>query len=263
MLDDDEVVSAQLEAQLASHGETHAVLNAGKSGASLADYIHYAEDYRKLFHPAWTVIVVNSKDFGSDAWSKTKVLPGWTTPLFERDGEQLKIVLNPAKSEPRYAPLLRKVPLMSVRYAIVRLLQYAEGEKAQPRLFRAAEAGAPPKDLYEEDPNPGDYPIEEELDALVKAWDGRVTIFFLSRLHWDEPGQMGVTEARFKAHCAERHYSCVDSRSDFDALVQRGESAYGFPNSRFSRGHLNATGHALAAREIATELKALHAHGLF
>jgi len=62
-VDDDELLSQRLEANLRSHSLSNVVLSLGFSGGATADYVRCAAKYREWFDPAWTVIVLGSEDF--------------------------------------------------------------------------------------------------------------------------------------------------------------------------------------------------------
>jgi hypothetical protein len=68
MVDDDAVYTTRLEHALGGAGGGVPVLNAGHSGASLADYVALAPDYRRAFDPRWTVVQVGDGDFGPAVW---------------------------------------------------------------------------------------------------------------------------------------------------------------------------------------------------
>jgi hypothetical protein len=133
-----------------------------------------------------------------------------------------------------------------------------------PPLFRAADdaerAPVPPAASRGVTTGPAFlHTVDAELELLVRSYGGRVTFLFLSPFE----GGPDVVEKTFIDNCASRGWSCVDFRGTFADFRARGDAPFGFPNSRFGVGHLNARGHAAAARLLTTELRRLRARGLF
>jgi len=73
MIDDADVYTDRLERLLTRAGIDIPILNAGRSGASPADYVGYAPAYRSLFAPRWVVVQLSDQDMGDDAWRPEKV----------------------------------------------------------------------------------------------------------------------------------------------------------------------------------------------
>ncbi len=125
-----------------------------------------------------------------------------------------------------------------------------------PPLFRAAHEAAPKSAT----PPPAfTSPVENELSLMTEAYGGRLTVFFTPGFSTEED----VIEKRFLAHCAAATLSCVDLRVAFDDFRIRGRAPFGFPNSYFGQGHMNAEGHRAAADLLAHELSSLRRRGLF
>ncbi len=122
--------------------------------------------------------------------------------------------------------------------------------------------GSPMKRGGEEDDLAPDVPVEMELDALLDAYDHRVTILYMARLDPRAPARKTRFDRRLERACAARRVSFVSVRDGYRDLIAAGLSPYGFANTGFNTGHLNATGHALLARLLRPELERIAKHGL-
>src|SRR5450631_3390948 len=118
-----------------------------------------------------------------------------------------------------------------------------------PPLFLAANEGQPTHTA----PSEFTPPVEDELSLMTEAFGGRLTFFFIPGFSTEED----VVEKRFLAHCATARLSCVDLRATFADFRTRGRAPFGFPNSSFAQGHMNAEGHRAAAYHVARELSSL------
>lgn len=238
-VDDDEVFSGVLRGVDA--------INAGQSARSIADYVALAPELRARFRPRWTVVEAGPADFAGDAFddSKTHFTPG------------LDVVVVP----PRFGTI--SAMLMSARhrsaildYGFARWHAYRTASKMPP-LFRAADSESPPERKAE---TPiAQWPVGDEMRLLGDAFDGRVTFLFVPQFD----GPPGDVETSWDAACRSARLSCVNLRASFEDFRRRGDAPFGFPNSRFGEGHLNAGGHAAAASLLQAEIDGLRAHGLF
>ena len=95
--------------------------------------------------------------------------------------------------------------------------------------------------------------MDEELAVLARAFEGRLTLLLLP------PLARSPVEARILERCAASGWSCVSLRERFDEFAARYESPYGFANSAWGQGHMNAAGHHAAAEILTTELARLRA----
>jgi hypothetical protein len=258
-VDDDEVFTSILEQRLRRGWIQTTVLNAGRSGASAADYAAFAPRDKSVFHPRWTVIQLTPEDLAASAWA-----PGRSHFAYNEDGHLV------AKARPASArgplrtvlsPLVNRVMLLV--YGHYRIEEFKAAAAAQPPLFRAASA-APATSTAAPAASPAAYPVEAELDLLAAQYDRRVTFLFIPTLDFRSP--LAVTtpiEARFEAHCLQASLSCVSLRPGYPDVVRRGLSPFGFGNSAFNDGHLNGEGHRLAAVALSAELERLASSGLF
>jgi hypothetical protein len=239
MIDDADVFTHRLERQLAARGLAMPVLNVGASGFSAADYVALAGAYAARFDVRWTVIQILPNDLADDAWNPIKThfvrAPDGTLELDRK---------RPVARRRLFDDALKRSALAV--YANYRLRVFAEGAAKEPPPFRAP-VRRPPK------PTP-DYPVEEVFDRVVAAYGGRLTFLVLSDI-----GPPGPVESRITARCRATGTSCVALRDVLPAFEARHESPYGFANSTWGKGHLNAAGHHAAADLLTDELLRLHA----
>ncbi|MCL4819258.1 MAG: hypothetical protein KJ067_08955 [Vicinamibacteria bacterium] len=241
-VDDDEVYTAVVEAELRRRGLGARVRNAGRSGASAADYAAWAPVYRRLFAPRHVAIQLAPADLGEDAWSGSG-------GRFERraDGTLTatpRPVARPAPWRETLAPLVNRSMLLV--YGAYRFAEFRAAQAAQPPLFSAGESRPAPAPTP-----PASFPVEEELDLLQSGFDGRVSFVFTPEVGRGEPAQAaGDVERRFLDWCRVRGARCASARAAFEALLADGRSPFGFANTRFGRGHLNREGHRAVAEAL-------------
>ena len=85
-----------------------------------------------------------------------------------------------------------------------------------------------------------------------------MTLVLLPEFDLDAPARVGSDAERiFAAECASHGWSCVNLRDTFGEFAARRESPYGFPNSQWNYGHMNASGHAATARLLHAEMTRL------
>ncbi|MEA2325443.1 MAG: hypothetical protein QOE68_402 [Thermoanaerobaculia bacterium] len=246
-VDDDEAYTAVAEEMLAVSKPVR-LLNAGAAGSSPADYLVQAASYRRGIRPAWVVIELNADDLGPDSFRPDQV-------HFRQSGDRLTLVVPAPHAYGRITRTLAWIRERSalVNYAIARLDIARHGAKGPP-WFRA---GFPPPAGRTEAPLA--YPVERELSLLRAAYEDRVTFLFLPLFNAPVENE----EIRFDRYCRETHVSCVNFRASFDQFRRTGTAPYGFPNSRFGGGHLNAAGHVAVAHQLADEIRRLQQNGLF
>jgi hypothetical protein len=241
-VNDDQVFTALLQQKLHV-----SVINAGYTSRSPADYVALATGFRQKFQPAWTAIPLEEWDLRDDSFTETKT-------HFVVRGTALVPVTPP---EHRLGCASRALALIRAKSALLNFLVARAGMfrsgANMPPLFRAADVAPVVK------AQPRDFPVENELATVVAAYQGRVTFLFLP--DFDE--RAGLTERRFLAYCRGAGVSCVDLRDSFAGFRERGRAPFGFFNSYFGVGHMNADGHAAAAALLARELEDVRRRGLF
>ena len=247
-VNDDQTYAAVAESLLAAQRPLR-LLNAGFATASPANYVVDAARYRRRIKPTWVIIQLSADDLGPDAFHQDKV-----HFRQERDGLKLEV---PAPYD--YGLISRTLGGLRERSALLNFaighIDVARHGPTGPPWFRAgSEATAP---VVVEAPRT--YPLERELDLMRSSYENRVTFLFLPLFNHPVENE----ETRFVRYCQMTHVSCVNFRSSFGEFQRAGTAPYGFPNSRFAGGHLNAAGHEAVARLLVAEIRRLEQHGLF
>ena len=242
---DADVFTQRLETLLAEDGIAVPVLNAGRSGLSPADYAANAERQRQLFAPRWTIVQLRAPDLEAEAFDASR-------SHFQRDASGALEVVPVELPLSRFYYLL--LPLRSastlLNYGIVRGREFLAATNDEPPLFRAGSATSRTARPAREP-----QPVAEILELLARSWENRVTLLFLPDFDLREPRLVNSESERiFAALCAQHGWSCVNLRDAFPAFAERFESPYGFPNSEWNRGHMNAAGHAATALLLRDEV---------
>jgi hypothetical protein len=248
-VDDGDTYSAVLERKMAPR---FCMLNAGVSGASLGRYIALAPAYRELFRPRWTIVQFDISDF-RDSW-----IP--SDSHFVRDVRTGRLVVVPVRTAGQGGALRLLIRRMRAESAflqnsVLQLVALASEWSAW-RPFRngAAVTSRSATDLQLP-------PIEEELEQLEDAFQGRVTLLLLPH-----EGAYGQHQSReqlaFGEICARRKWSCPHAETAFSSLEKARQTAFGFPNSGYNQGHLNKLGHTTVADLLAVEFERLEQDGL-
>lgn len=252
MIDDDRVFSRGVERALEDTRPRVQVLNMGRSGMSTADYAALAHYFEERVAPRWTVIQLRVAGLEDAAF-------GSGEPHFRRtEGGGVEVVDVPPRTSRmnRYlTPIRQRLALANL--ATRRIEELRALAAAEPPLFRGGHARPAAS------ATPAAWPVEAELDAVARAFGGRMTFLFIPDFDPHDPAATGETERRFDAACAERGWSCVNLRAAFPAFAARHEAPSGFPNTRFNWGHLNEAGHVAAGELVGAELRRLRARAVF
>jgi hypothetical protein len=236
---DAEVYTTLVERSLDRSGMPSAVLNVGRSGFSVADYAANARTFTRATDAAWTVVQVHDLDFGPEAWrtSNTHFRRACATcPI-----EVVRLDPPPDTAPRRMLRWLRNQSAL-VGFAMERA-QELEGREAATQSSAA------------------DTQVVEELRVLAEAYAGRLTLLLVGQFDPADPARDTDAEAVIKRAAFESGISLACSKDEYPALAERGIAPYGFSNSSPNSGHLNAAGHAAAARVVTRELLRLHAEG--
>ncbi len=265
-VDDDQVYTAVAARALQEAGLNVAVLNFGRSSASVADYIQWVGSCKSVFAPSWVVIQVQQQDFTEDAWKTNKSVK--SAAYFTRDtgSSELRLVA-PAAEPKKEKDIVRRTmdrarnAVALFQFALRRVEELTLWVKREPPLFRAPVPKPPRATTNEEGWRA--FPVAEELDWLKKAYDGRVSLLYLSEFDPAHPGTPTPFESYLADLCAKRGIGFAATSTKYASLAGTGEAPFGFPNSNFNRGHMNVVGHRLAAAALSDELKRVCAeHGL-
>lgn len=242
---------------LVEQGTGLELLNLGYPGQTIADHIGRAPFYRKYFQPSWTIVQIADTDMDDYAFTANP-----ETYHFERDEQgRLKLIephytakFGSLERDRQVAELSRWVSLIPATYYRFKALQ----SRGEPPLFFAGSVKPPPPA-----PDPASFPIEEELELLIKAYDGRLTVLYLSTRY----RPMGHSlprpiEDRAVSYLRSRGVRVVNTGEMGPLMDSELRSLYGFDNARFNAGHLNAWGHRQVAEKLTRELRELENDGL-
>lgn len=258
-VNDEEVYTSVLERILREEGFPIPVLNVSTSGMSIVDYIVLAPEISRRTEQRWTVVELRENDFIADAWAP------WKRHFMRDPGTGTLTVTGhrDTADNPR-APWLDSLfnCIALVPWTLQRLEALTLGSQHGPVLFHADRTKEAPsrknmilvfnKDLY-----------VEEMELLSRAYAGRLTLLLIAKYDPHSPYQQSREEAGIIRAAAALDLSLVDTRAAYGEFAAHRTSPFGFPNSRFNSGHMNAEGHADAARLLTREMLRLHQHDLF
>jgi lysophospholipase L1-like esterase len=246
---DAEVYSELLERSLNGDGGRWQVINAGTSGASMADYVSYPERLIKRWNPIWTIVQVQEPDFKEDAWSPTKQK---RVAFFRLDLEKRLNIVSPDFSPKHNGGLLR-VLVRTLRehsalaqFSARRIEEFIAWVEHERPLFvgevRARSQATPLR---------VDYCIEEQVQMLKEKFGGRVTVLFLSPFDPRDRKTLTPFENQLRRLCEQEGVSFASLSCYYSTQhVPPHRSPFGFSNSGFNQGHMNPLGHRLAAEAV-------------
>lgn len=249
---DDEVYTTLVERSLKRAGVPAAVLNLGRSGTSVADYIVDSNAHKERFAPIWTVVEVDELDFTADAWGTSKT-------HFRRRCPTCAIEVVRVGARPE-GQARRAYTWLTNRSAFVgfAFFSWQTHLDVSHRNSAACDQGESPSATTA---RLGGFPVKEELRMLADAYDGRLTLLLLGSFDPAVPGRDTDTETAITRAASEFRISLARTRDEYPSLAERGIAPHGFPNTSLNSGHLNGAGHAAAAGVLTRELLKLHVEG--
>lgn len=261
---DDKVYTARVEALLAAEGVKVQVLNCGRAGNSVADYISKAALYQETFHPSWVVVQVQASDFCKDAWSESKSRNKANQKAyfaFDAEGHlQLKSPeIRPPETWGRMELLIYRVSnsFALLRFAFFRISEAISWFRNEAPLFRGSK---PDKNVPQK---PERYPIREEFELLKHAFDGRLTILLLDSFDPQAGSSQSETDRTIANLALEQGVGFVKLSDATAPLIGSGLSPYGNGLDAYGIGHMNQLGHRLVSELLAPEiLKQLPRYGI-
>lgn len=141
-IDDGDVYTDLLEAHLQESGYPLAVLNLGRSGTSIADYIDKAPKYAESFAPRWVVIQVRDSDFTEEAWTPRAGFAAFEQP----EGGMLTVVPGvhrPPGTSRKWANAVLNASALA-RFSLVRQQEFRNWFDTEAPLFQTQMEPAPP-----------------------------------------------------------------------------------------------------------------------
>jgi hypothetical protein len=249
---DEEVYTTLTERALNRAALATAVLNFGRSGGSVADYIANASVHKEIFTPHWTVVEVDEGDFTSDAWQPAKT-------HFRRRCPDCALEVATIPPVPDDAP--HRAYTWLTNHSALAGFAWVSWQ-THVSFSRRSDAAIAADEQASENPLGREaFPVAEELRMLADAYVGRLTLLLLGTFDPAHPGLDTDGEAAIKRAAQQLGISIACSKDVYPSLAERGTAPRGFGNTALNTGHMNRAGHAAAARVLAAELLRLHGAG--
>jgi lysophospholipase L1-like esterase len=248
MLDDGQELTSQAEDLLAPEIPGVSVINLGRSDRSAADFVALAPWIEETFAPQWVVVQLGPSDVGADALAESK------THFRRTPAGGIELVVNIKRGALWHAllPLRRHSSLLDLSISRLPKMVFSD----EPPLFRGASSVPVPPAF--------DLSLAAAmLNELRSAYDGRLTLLYLPDFDPSGTARVDAFEEFLTAWCVSNGTSLVNLRDAFPRFRETRQAPYGFANTTFNWGHLNAEGHAAAGRLLADDLSRLHRRGLF
>jgi hypothetical protein len=235
-----------LERSLRAEGLDINVRQYGWFGADIPKYVLVAPEVVHLWDPSWVVVVITANDLGPN------LLTGGERLVRQPDGRW-----GALSSTPSTAGFFRRASEPALHRS--RLLYHL--------AKRAQEAGVPiirARNGWRDGVasiRPGGLPLAERarvaVAALRDAYGSRLRILFAADVGVSGLKEKSPAEEAMLAACAETGVRCADTR---ERMIKDRQASLrlsrGFMNSVPGAGHLNSTGHAIAAATILQDLAA-------
>jgi hypothetical protein len=222
-------------------GDYTQVINAGREGASPADYIGLAAYNQQTFNPDVVVIQLNEADFTRDLLSKQQTFfyekTAWGFALQEN-----KDLISTNVLSSRFASLQGVLNFSTVRVALERFGSMRANETEPPLQ----------QDKW------GDGSLEHfTVRALQRAYQTPILLYIPEMDYFSEDyARANPTEVYLYEAAREAGVAFISLRPDFvTQYSQMHEPAHGFANTQPGTGHMNALGHKIAAERLAKTLR--------
>lgn len=225
-------------------GDKTQVINAGREGASPADYIALSDYNQKTFNPDVVVVQLNEGDFTKDLLSKNQ------TFYYEKNAQQYtlqenKSVVSSNALATKFASLQGVLNFSVVRVAMERL-------EAMRKTDHAPTSTAPEADKW------GDGSLEHFIvQELQRAYKTPILLYIPEMDYFSaDYAEAHPTEKYLYKAAREAGVTFISLRPDFVRLFnQEHQTAHGFANTQPGMGHINPLGHEIAAERLARTLQ--------
>jgi lysophospholipase L1-like esterase len=227
-------------------GEDTEVVNAGREGASPADYIALADYNQQTFNPDVVVVQLNEADFTRDLLSKNqtfyyeKTAQGYTL-------EENKAAVSSNALATRFASLQGVLNFSVIRVVLERVEAMRSGASHE-----VAETAPVETDKW------GDGSLEQFIVQELKRTYTTPLLLYIPEMDYfsEDFAAANPTEQYLYEAAREAGVPFISLRSDFVTRFSRyDETAHGFANTQPGMGHMNALGHKIAARRLAGALQ--------
>ncbi|WP_062199773.1 SGNH/GDSL hydrolase family protein [Massilibacterium senegalense] len=243
--------STQLESNLKKVNNFNVkTINAGRSGACPAHYIHLADFYQNTLHQDYTVIQLNDGDFVEDMLDQTRNF------YVEKDGKTFKSVHNQDFQSAN--PLVQKFPQLKYLsgYTVFRL----GADKAQ-KIAASSSSSDSSDETTNEKPTTFnskdievinyDSLVEWTIEELKKKYPNVVVLYIPQINYYDLETPPSEIETLLEKHAANYDVDFINMREDFISYYEEYKTpAHGFHNTTPGTGHTNKIGHQLIATKL-------------
>jgi lysophospholipase L1-like esterase len=220
------------------------VINAGREGASPADYIALEEYNKTIFQPDVVVVQLNEADFTRDLLSKGQTFYYEETPQGYTLHENKSVVSSNELAQ-RFANLQSILNFSVIRVALERVEALRTGK-------------SPTINKVQTTTQQTDGELERfVVQELKKAYQNPI-LLYIPEMDYFSPdyAQPHATEQYLADAARDLGVTFISLRSDFAALYRnRHRTAHGFSNTQPGMGHINPLGHEIAAERLAEVLE--------
>lgn len=236
---DEETFCERLRARLTrSLGRPVSVVNAGRPGASVAFYLHLAAYYTATVAPDYTILQLDDSDFAEEAFDATK-----SFRVVPRGGD-FETVMHPGALDPALRRVSGAFPSIAALSQVEGLVGFSISRQAVQKLaMRMPDSNAKATNAAHHDGL-----VRWALPRLAAAYP-RPTVLYLPTTGARRTETLVAEVARAQG------LPLVTMRREFWQADAASRPPFGFPNSGFGRGHLNAHGHALVSTKLGDDLE--------
>jgi hypothetical protein len=227
-------------------GDYTQVVNAGREGASPADYIALADYNQQTFNPDVVVVQLNEADFTRDLLSKNQ------TFYFQKNDqtytlEENKAVVSSNALASQFSGLQSVLNFSVVRVALERVeaMRSNEGHEVTSPTPVATDKW-------------GDGSLEHfTVQELQRTYKTPILLYIPEINYFDKDYAKAHPTEQYLARAArEAGVTFISLRPDFvKHYNQDHETAHGFANTQPGTGHINTLGHTIAAERLAQTLR--------
>ncbi len=251
---DNEAFPQRLNALL---GDYTQVINAGREGASPADYIALAEYNQQTFNPDVVVVQLNEGDFTKDLLSENQ------TFFYEQTAkgyslEENKALISANELASRFVSLQSVLNFSTVRVAVERLGAMTPETVAPEAMTQPSSEQAALQEAGSQEDKWGDSSLENFIvQELKRAYQTPILLYIPQLDYFSEDyAKANPTETYLYEAARDAGVTFISLRPDFVARYsQTNEPAHGFANTQPGTGHINALGHEIAAERLAKALR--------
>jgi hypothetical protein len=227
-------------------GDYTQVINAGREGASPADYIALAEYNQQTFNPDVVVVQLNEADFTRDLLSDNQTFYYQKTDQ-NYTLEENKAVVSSNALATQFSGLQSVLNFSVVRVVLERIeaMRSNEGHEVTAPTPVATDKW-------------GDGSLEHFIvQELQRTYKTPVLLYIPEIDYFSEDyAKVQPTEKYLYEAARDAGVTFISLRPDFVSRYNRThETAHGFANTQPGIGHINTLGHSIAAERLARTLQ--------